>query len=85
MVAREQLQRDQRRSPAGRALVLDPAPQQLGLLPEAKLPDRPVGNGALPVVVRAGRGLELVGPLRAQPGQLALRALLCERRSLRSG
>ncbi len=85
MVAREQLERDQRRSPAGRALVLDPAAEQLGLLPEAELPDRPVGDGALPVVVRAGRGLELVGPLRAQPGQLALRALLRERGSLRSG
>jgi hypothetical protein len=85
MVAGEQLERDQRRSPAGRALVLEPAAEQLRLLPEAELPDRPVGDGALTVVVRAGRGLELVGPLRAQPGQLALGALLRERRSLRSG
>jgi hypothetical protein len=65
MVAREQLQRDQRRSAAGRALVLESTAEQLGLLPEAELPDRPVRDGALLVVVRAGRGLELVGPLRA--------------------
>ena len=85
MVAREQLQRDQRRTAAGRALVLDPAAEQLGLLPEAELPNRPVGDGALLVVVRAGCGLELVGPLRAQAGQLALGALLRERGALRSG
>jgi hypothetical protein len=85
MVAGEQLQRDQCRSPAGRALVFDPASEQLGFLTEAELPDRPVGNGALPVVLRAGRGLELVRPLGAQPRELALGALLCERGSFRSG
>jgi hypothetical protein len=85
MVAREQLQRDQRGSPAGRALVLDPAAEQLGLLTEAELPDRPVGDGSLPVVLRTGRGLELVRPLRAQTRELALCALLRERGSLRGG
>jgi hypothetical protein len=85
MVAREQLQRDQRRSAASRALVLEPATEQLGLLPEAELPDRAVGDGALPVVVRAGRRFELVGPLRPETGQLGLGALLRERRSLRGG
>ena len=85
MVAREQLERDQRRSPAGRALVLDPAAEQLGLLPEAELSDRPVGDGPLPVVVRARCGLELVGPLRPQPGELAFGSPLRERVSFRSG
>ena len=85
MVARKQLQRDQRRSPARRALVLDPPAEQLRLLPETELPDRPVGDGAFPVVVGAGRSLQLVGPLRPQPGELALGAALRERVSLRSG
>jgi hypothetical protein len=85
MVAREELERDQRRAPTGRAFVLEPAAKQLGLLPEPELPDRPVGDGALLVVVRPGRGLELVGPLSAQPRQLALSAPFRERSSLRSG
>ena len=85
MLAREELERDQGRAAAGRALVLEPAPQQLGLLTEPELPDRPVRNSALPVVVRTGRGLELVGPLRPEAGQLALCTLLSERGSFRSG
>ena len=79
MVAREELERDQRRAAAGRALVVEPAAQELGLLTEPELPDRAVGDGALAVVGGAGRGLELVLPLRAQAGELALRALLRER------
>jgi hypothetical protein len=35
--------------------------------------------------VRAGRSLELVGPLAPEPRQLALGALLGERGSLRGG
>jgi hypothetical protein len=85
MFAREQLERDQRRAPASRALVLDPSPKELGLLAEAELADRAVGDGAFPVVVRARRSLELVGPLRPQPGELALGAAFCERVSLRGG
>ena len=85
MVAREQLERDQRRAAARRALVLDSSPQQLGLLAEAELANRPVGDGALPVVVRTGRCFELVGPLASKPGQLALRPLLGERGPLRGG
>jgi hypothetical protein len=85
MFAREQLERDQRRAPASRALVLDPSPKELGLLAEAELADRAVGDGAFPVVVRARRSLELVGPLGAQPGELALGAALCKRVSLRGG
>ena len=37
VVAREQLEREQRGAAAGRALVLEPAPQQLDLLAEAEL------------------------------------------------
>ena len=85
MVAREQLERDQRRATTGRALVLETAAKQLGLLPEAELADRPIRDGTFAVVVRAGRGLQLVRPLRSQPRQLALGALLRERGSLRGG
>ena len=85
MLAREELQRDQGRAAAGRALVLEAPAKQLGLLTEAELPDRPVGNSAFPVVVRTGRGLELVRPLRAKPRKLALGTLLGERSSLRGG
>ena len=85
MVAREQLERDQRRAAARRAFVLDSSPQELGLLPEAELPDRAVGDGALLVVVRTGRCFELVGPLGSKPGQLALGTLLSERGPLRGG
>jgi hypothetical protein len=85
MLARQELERDQGRAAAGRALVLEPSPQQLGLLTEAELPDRAVRNSSLLVVPRAGRGLELVGPLRPEPCQLALGPLLGERSSLRSG
>lgn len=85
MLAGEQLERDQRGAPTGRAFVLEPAAEQLGLLPEAELADRPVGDGALLVVARPGCGLELIGPLRAQPCELTLGAALRERGSLRSG
>ena len=85
MFAREELERNQGRAAASRALVLDPAAKQLGLLPEAELPDRPVGDGPLPVVVGTGRGLELVAPLRPKPSQLALSPLFGERGSLRGG
>jgi hypothetical protein len=85
VLAREELERDQRRAAAGRALILKTAAKQLGLLPEAELADRPIGDGAFAVVVGAGRSLKLVGPLRSQPRQLALGALLRERGSLRSG
>ena len=78
MVARKQLEGDQRRATAGRALVLEPAPQELGLLPEAELPDRAVGDRTLAVVGRADRRLELVLPARTQVGQLTLGALARE-------
>jgi hypothetical protein len=85
MLAREQLERDQGRAAAGRALVLEAPAKQLGLLPKAELPDRPVRNSAFLVVVRAGRGLEFVGPLCPEPRELALGSLLGERGSLRGG
>jgi hypothetical protein len=85
MLAREELERDQSRPAAGGALVVEPATQQLGLLTEAKLPDRAVRDCALPVVGRASRVLDVVLPLRAQLGELTLGALLGERSSLRGG
>jgi hypothetical protein len=85
MVTREEFERDQRRAAACGALVLEPAPQKLRLLPEAELPDCPVGDGALPVVRRTDGSLELVLPLRPQLGQLPLGALLRECGRLRSG
>jgi hypothetical protein len=85
MVAGQQLERDQRRAAAGRALVLEAAPQKLGLLPEPELPDRAVGDSALAIVGCAGRGLELVLPARSQIGELALGALPSELVRLRGG
>ena len=77
-VAREELERDQRRAAAGRALVVEPALEQLDLLAEAELPDRAVGDGAFAVVGAAGIPLDLVVPLPPQVGELALLALLRE-------
>jgi hypothetical protein len=85
MLAREELERDQRRATAGGALVLEPAPQELCLLPVPELPDRPVRDSAFAVVRRTDGSLELVLPLRPQLGELALRALFCERGGLGSG
>ena len=85
MLPRQELERDQRRSAARWALILEPAPEELGLLPEAELPDRAVGDGPLPVVTRAGRSLELFRPLRPEPRKLALGTLLGEGGSLRGG
>ena len=74
MVARQELEREQRRAARGRALVVEPAPQQLLLRAPAELADRAERDGAL-AEVGAPRGrLELVAPLRAQIGELALRA-----------
>ena len=52
MVARQPLEREQRRPAHGRALVLEPAPQQLDLLPEPELTDRAIGDRALAEVRR---------------------------------
>ena len=79
MVARELLEREQRRAAHRRAVVLEPAPQQLDLRAEAELPDRAIGDRALAEVRAARRGLELVVPLRAQLRELALLALAGER------
>jgi hypothetical protein len=85
MLARKELERDQRRAATRGALVLEPAPQELRLLPVAELPDRPVGDGALAVVGRTDGSLELVLPLRPQLGELALGTLFCERGRLGGG
>jgi len=85
MLAREALERDQRRATAGRALVVQAAPQELGLLAVPELADRAIRDRTLPVVRRARRAFELVLPLRAQLCELALRALLRKRGRLDSG
>ena len=69
-VPRQELERDERRAAARRALVLEPAPQELHLLAEAELPDGPVRNGSLAVVGAARIRLDLVLPLPAEVGQL---------------
>src|SRR5207249_2715750 len=75
-VARKQLEREERRAAAGRAFVLQPTAEELGLLAEAKLADRAVGDGPFAVLARPHRLLELVRPLAPQVGKLALLALL---------
>jgi hypothetical protein len=78
MLAREQLERDECRAAARRALVLQTAPEQLELLPVPKLTDRAVGDGTLAVVrVTCGR-LELVFPLDPESCQVALSTPLGE-------
>ena len=67
------------RSHGRRARVVETTAQQLLLLAPAELADRPEGNCALAEVVAARRRLEGVGPLRAQLGELGLRARLSER------
>jgi len=85
MVAGEKLERDERGAAARGALVLEPTPQELRLLPVPELADRSVRDGALAVVRRTDGSLEFVLPLRPQLCELALRALFCERGRLGSG
>ena len=83
-VAREQLERHERRPADGRAFVLEPAAEELELLAKSELADRAVCHGTL-AVVRAPRvALDLVSPFRAQVGELALGPLLGELLRLRS-
>ncbi|HEY7707112.1 MAG TPA: hypothetical protein VH968_08105 [Gaiellaceae bacterium] len=85
MVAREQLQREERRPAARRALVLEPAPEELELLAVAELADRAVRECALAEVLAARGALDLVLPLRPERRQLALGALVGELRRLGRG
>src|SRR4029079_9694701 len=74
MIRRERAQRRQGRAARARALVLEPAPEQLELLAEAELGDRSIGKPTDAVVAAAGGGLDLVVPARPQLGKLALRS-----------
>jgi hypothetical protein len=78
-VSREELERDQRRPTAGRALVVEPARQQLDLLAEAELADRAVGDRALAVIGATDIRLDLVLPLPPEIRDPALVARLRER------
>jgi hypothetical protein len=82
VVARHKLEREERRAAARRALVLEAAPEQLQLLAVAELADRAVGERTLAEVLAPRRALDLVLPLRAERGQLALGAALGELGSL---
>jgi hypothetical protein len=70
----EQLEREERRAASGRALVLEPTPEQLQLLAVPELADRAIGDRALAEVRAAGRRLELLVPLSPQIRELARRA-----------
>ena len=65
-VPREQLERDQRGAAARGALVLEPALQELELLPVAELPDRPVRHRPDPVVAVTRGAFDFVVPLAPQ-------------------
>ena len=67
-----------RRAAAGRALVLEPALEQLELLPVAELPDRAVRHRTHAVVGVASSALDLVFPRAPQIRQLALVARVGE-------
>jgi hypothetical protein len=82
-VAGEQLERDQRGTAAGRALVVEPAREQLDLLAEAELAERAVGDRPLAVVGAASFRLDLVVPLPPQVRQRPLVTRLRERVRLR--
>ena len=76
MVPGEELQRDERRAAARRALVLEAAAEQLGLLAVAELADRAIRDRPLAVVVRPGEAFDLVLPARPEPGERLLLAAL---------
>ena len=78
MTARETFERDERRPASRRAVVLEPAAQELELLPEAELRDRAIGLRADAVVRVAGARLDLLVPLRPELRERALVAGLGE-------
>src|SRR6266436_3191697 len=79
MIARQQLERNERRAADCRTLVLEPTLQQLELLPVAELTDRAIRDRANPVVGVARRALDLVCPFATQVGN---RLLVAGRREL---
>src|SRR5207249_3352211 len=72
MLTGEQLEGEERRAAAGRTLIVEPAPQELGLLVEAKLPDRAIGDSALAVIAAPRRAFEVVRNLAAEVGERPL-------------
>src|SRR6476620_3524887 len=80
VVGRERGERDQGRAARRRALVLEPTADELELLPEAELADRPERLAADAVVDAPRRRLELVVPLCAEGRELLLVARLAGER-----
>jgi len=76
VVPREELQREEGRAAARRALVLEAAPEQLELLAVAELPDCAIRERAFAEIGAAGRALDLVLPLRPVRCELSLLAPL---------
>ncbi len=75
-IAGQELERDERRAAAGRARVLEAAPEQLQLLAETELADRAIRDGTLLVVLAPRLRFELVRPLRAHLREIAFSASL---------
>jgi hypothetical protein len=76
VIPREQLKRQEGRAAAGRALVLEAAPEQHELLPVPELPDCAIRERAFAKIGAAGRAFDLVLPLRPLRGELSLVAPL---------
>ena len=76
VIAGEPLEREQGGTAHAGAFVDQAAAQKLALRAEPELADRALGDRPLAEVGRARGGLELLVPLRAQPGQLLLLASL---------
>jgi hypothetical protein len=85
VVPREQLEREERGAAARRALVLEPAAEQLELLAIAELPDRSIRKRPLAEISAPGRAFDLVLPLRPVRGKLSLLAPLGQFGRLRGG
>ncbi len=77
-VFRQKLYRQECGAAGSRALVVEPTPKELELLTEPELADRPIRDSPLPIVAAASSRLELVVPLLAKRGQLALGTRLRE-------
>ncbi len=72
MISRQQFERKERRPAAGRALVLQSSSEKIGLLREAQLADRTIGDGPIPIVRAANGELKLLVDLATEIGERPL-------------